>query len=92
MAIFVSNPTSAAITTLSPDSLDPSVMFSEEGFTEELAAAMQPSTAPTDASAKPLLDKLEDAGKKASDLQILPLRVKQLLLIQWLKSRYTNRH
>ena len=75
MAIFVSNPTSAAITTLSPDALDPSVMSPEEGFTEELAAAMQPSAAPTDATAKMPLDTLEDAGKKASDLQILPAEV-----------------
>ena len=75
MAIFVSNPTSAAITTLSPDALDPSVMSPEEGFTEELAAAMQPSAAPTDASAKSPLDMLEDASKKASDLQILPAEV-----------------
>lgn len=75
MAIFVSNPTSAAITTLSPDALDPLVMSPEEGFTEELAAAMQPSSAPTDASAKSPLDMLEDAGKKASDLQILPAEV-----------------
>ena len=75
MAIFVSNPTSAAITTLSPDALDPSVMSPEEGFTEELAAAMQPSAAPTDALAKTPLDILEEAGKKASDLQILPAEV-----------------
>jgi len=75
MAIFVSNPTSSAITTLSPDALDPSVMSPEEGFTEELAAAMQPSAAPTDAAAKIPLDVLEDAGKKASDLQILPAEV-----------------
>ncbi len=75
MAIFVSNPTSAAITTLSPDALDPSVTSPEEGFTEELAAAMQPSAAPTDALAKTPLDMLEDAGKKASDLQILPAEV-----------------
>ena len=75
MAIFVSNPTSAAITTLSPDALDPSVMSPEEGFTEELAAAMQPSAAPTDAPAKTPLVMLEEAGKKASDLQILPAEV-----------------
>ena len=75
MAIFVSNPTSSAITTLSPDALDPSVISPEEGFTEELAAAMQPSAAPTDAAAKIPLDVLEDAGKKASDLQILPAEV-----------------
>ena len=75
MAIFVSNPTSAAVTTLSPDALDPSVMSPQEGFTEELAAAMQPSAAPTDAPAKIPLDMLEDAGKKATDLQILPAEV-----------------
>ena len=75
MAIFVSNPTSAAITTLSPDALDPSVMSPEEGFTEELAAAMQPSAAPTDAPSKIPLDMLEEPGKKASDLQILPAEV-----------------
>jgi hypothetical protein len=75
MAIFVSNPTSAAITTLSPDALDPSVISPEEGFTEELAAAMQPSAAPTDALAKTPLDMPEEAVKKASDLQILPAEV-----------------
>ena len=75
MAIFVSNPPSAAVPTLSSEALDPSALAPEEGFTEELAAAMQPSAVPTDASAKPLLDKLEDAGKKASDLQILPAEV-----------------
>ena len=75
MAIFVSNPTSAAITTLSSDALDPSVMSPEEGFTEELAAAMQPSAAPTDALAKTPLDMPEEAVKKASDLQILPAEV-----------------
>ena len=75
MAIFVSNPTSSAITTLSPDALDPSVISPEEGFTEELAAAMQPSAAPTDALAKTPLDMPEEAVKKASDLQILPAEV-----------------
>ena len=75
MAIFVSNPTSAAVTTLSNDALDPSVMSPEEGFTEELAAAMQPSAAPIDGLAKTPLDLLEDAGKKAQDLQILPAEV-----------------
>ena len=75
MAIFVSNPTSSAITTLSPDALDPSVISPEEGFTEELAAAMQPSAAPTDALAKTPLDIPEEAVKKASDLQILPAEV-----------------
>ena len=75
MAIFVSNPTSSAIATLSPDALDPSVISPEEGFTEELAAAMQPSAAPTDALAKTPLDIPEEAVKKASDLQILPAEV-----------------
>jgi hypothetical protein len=75
MAIIASNPTSAAITTLSPDALDPSVMLSEEGFTEELAAAMQPFVAPTEALAKTPLDILEEAGKKLTDLQILPAEV-----------------
>jgi len=75
MAIFVSNPTSAAVTTLSNDALDPSVMSPEEGFTEELAAAMQPSEAPIDALAKTPLDLLEGAVKKATDLQILPAEV-----------------
>jgi hypothetical protein len=75
MAIFVSNPTSAAITTPSPDALDPSVISPEDGFTEELAAAMQPSAAPADALAKTTLDMPEEAGKKASDLQILPAEV-----------------
>ena len=88
MAIFVSNPTSAAITTLSPDALDPSVMSPEEGFTEELAAAMQPSAAPIDALAKTPLDLPEESVKKASDLQILPLRVRPVLLIHRLKIRY----
>ena len=75
MAIFVSNPPSAAVPTISSEALDPSALAPEEGFTEELAAAMQPSAVPTDAPANILLDKLEDAGKKASDLQILPAEV-----------------
>jgi len=75
MAIFVSNPTTPAVTPLSNDALDPSVIAPEEGFTEELAAAMQPSVAPSDAPAKPPLDNLQEVGKKASDLQILPAEV-----------------
>ncbi len=75
MAIFVSNPTTPAVTPLSNDALDPSVIAPEEGFTEELAAAMQPSVAPADAPAKPPLDNLQEVGKKASDLQILPAEV-----------------
>jgi hypothetical protein len=75
MAIFVSNPTSAAVQTLSSDALEPSAVAPEEGFTEELAAAMQPTAAPSDGSAKTPLDMLEEAAKKASDLQILPAEV-----------------
>ena len=75
MAIFISNQPSAAVPTLSSDALDPSALAPEEGFTEELAAAMQPSAVLADASAKMLLDNLEDASKKASDLQILPAEV-----------------
>jgi hypothetical protein len=75
MAIFVSNPTSAAVQTLSSDALEPSAVAPEEGFTEELAAAMQPTAAPSDVSAKTSLDMLEEATKKASDLQILPAEV-----------------
>jgi hypothetical protein len=75
MAIFVSNPTSAAVQTLSSDALEPSAVAPEEGFTEELAAAMQPTAAPSDVSAKTPLDMLEEATKKASDLQILPAEV-----------------
>ena len=50
-----------------PHALDPSVMLSEEGFTEELAAAMQPFVAPTEALAKTPLDILEEAGKKLEE-------------------------
>ena len=75
MAIFVSNPTSAAVQTLSSDALEPSAVAPEEGFTEELAAAMQPSAGPSDGSAKTPLDMLEETAKKASDLQILPAEV-----------------
>jgi hypothetical protein len=75
MAIFVSNPTSAAVQTLSSDALEPSAVAPEEGFTEELAAAMQPLAGPSDGSAKTPLDMLEEAAKKASDLQILPAEV-----------------
>ncbi len=75
MAIFVSNPTTAAVTPLSNDTPDLSVVVPEEGFTEELAAAMQPSVAPIEAPAKLLLDNLQEVGKKPSDLQILPAEV-----------------
>ena len=75
MAIFVSNPTSAAVPTLSSDALEPLAVAPEEGFTEELAAAMQPSAVTTEASETTPLDKLDEAGKKAADLQILPAEV-----------------
>ncbi|MCX7263478.1 MAG: flagellar hook-length control protein FliK [Burkholderiales bacterium] len=75
MAIFVSNPTSAAVPPLSSDALEPLAVAPEEGFTEELAAAMQPSAVPTEAAAITPLDKLDEAGKKAADLQILPAEV-----------------
>lgn len=75
MAIFVSNPTSAAVPTLSGDALEPLAVAPEEGFTEELAAAMQPSAVTTEASETTPLDKLDEAGKKAADLQILPAEV-----------------
>lgn len=75
MAIFVSNPTSAAVPTLSSDALEPLAVAPEEGFTEELAAAMQPSAVTTEASKTTPLDKLDEAGKKAADLQILPAEV-----------------
>ena len=75
MAIFVSNPTSAAVPTPSGDALEPLAVAPEEGFTEELAAAMQPSAVTTEASETTPLDKLDEAGKKAVDLQILPAEV-----------------
>ena len=75
MAIFVSNPTSAAVPTPSGDALEPLAVAPEEGFTEELAAAMQPSAVTTEASETTPLDKLDEAGKKAADLQILPAEV-----------------
>ena len=75
MAIFVSNPTSAAVPTLSSDAPEPLAVAPEEGFTEELAAAMQPSAVTTEASETTPLDKLDEAGKKAADLQILPAEV-----------------
>lgn len=75
MAIFVSNPTSAAVPTLSGDALEPLAVAPEEGFTEELAAAMQPSAVTTEASETTPLDKLDETGKKAADLQILPAEV-----------------
>jgi len=75
MAIFVSNPPSAAIQTLSSDALEPSAVAPEEGFTQELAAAMQAPAGLTDATANLRPDNTEDAAKKAPDLQILPAEV-----------------
>ena len=75
MAILVSNPTSAAVPTLSGDALDPSVVTPEEGFTEELAAAMQPAGVVSEALEQTRLDKLAEAEQKAVDLQILPAEV-----------------
>lgn len=75
MAIFVSNPPSAAAPTLSIDALDPAALAPEEGFTQELAAAMQAPGGLTEAPANLSPDNSEDAAKKASDLQILPAEV-----------------
>jgi len=75
MAIFVSNPPSAAIQTLSSDALEPSAVAPEEGFTQELAAAMQAPAGLTDVPANLSPDNSEDTAKKASDLQILPAEV-----------------
>jgi hypothetical protein len=75
MAIFVSNPPSAAAPTLSIDALDPAALAPEEGFTQELAAAMQAPAGLTEAPANLSPDNSDDAAKKASDLQILPADV-----------------
>ena len=72
MAIFVSNPTSAAVPALSNDALDPLAIAPEEGFTEELAAAMQPAGAALEALDQTRLDKLAEADQKSAGLQILP--------------------
>ena len=72
MAIFASNPTSAAVPTLSGDALEPSVLMPKEGFTEELAAAMQHPASLSEESARPSARSLEETAKKPSDLQILP--------------------
>ncbi len=75
MAIFVSNPTSAAVQALSGDALDPSAIAPEEGFTEELAAAMQPIGSGEEPIGKAILESQEEADQKATDLQILPAEV-----------------
>lgn len=75
MAIFVSNPTSPAVSALTSDTLDPLAAPPEEGFTEELAAAMQPPELATDATSKNAASKLASAELKSSELQILPAEV-----------------
>lgn len=75
MAIFVSNPTSAAPPPLIADGQDPTAVESLEGFTEELAAAMLPAGDAANVPAKPAVGTTEDPDKKASDLQILPAEV-----------------
>ena len=75
MAIFVSNPTSAAPPPLIGDGQEPTAVESVEGFTEELAAAMLPSGDAANVPAKPAVGSTEDPDKKASDLQILPAEV-----------------
>ena len=75
MAIFVSNPTSAAVPTLSSDALEPMAVAPDAGFTEELAAAMQPSALLTEAAAATSAEKLDESDKKLTDLQILPADV-----------------
>ena len=75
MAIFVSNPTSAAPPPLITEGQDPTVLESVEGFTEELAAAMLvPSTDPI-GTGKGTSENPETPEKKLSDLQILPAEV-----------------
>jgi len=75
MAIFVSNPTSVVTQPLSSDALDPAAVAANAGFTEELAAAMLPSGEASAAATKLTAEATEEAGKKASDLQILPAEV-----------------
>lgn len=75
MAIFVFNPTSAATPTLLPEGQDPSMLASDAGFTEELAAAMLPAGSVPNPSGKSTSDKPEEVEKKTPDLQILPAEV-----------------
>ena len=75
MAIFVTNPTSSAIPTVSTDAQDPSSGAADAGFTEELAAAMQPSEAVAQPAANGPSDKHDTADNKLTDLQILPAEV-----------------
>jgi hypothetical protein len=75
MAIFVSNPTSAAPPPLITEGQDPTVLESVEGFTEELAAAMLVPSAEPIATGKGASENPETPEKKLSDLQILPAEV-----------------
>ena len=75
MAIFVSNPTSAAAQPLIVEGQDPAAVETAEGFTEELAAAMLPAGDAANTSAKSLIDSAETLEKKIADLQILPAEV-----------------
>lgn len=75
MAIFVSNPTSAATPPLIAEGQDPAAIESAEGFTEELAAAMLPAGDAANTSAKSIIDSAEAPEKKIVDLQILPAEV-----------------
>lgn len=75
MAIFVSNPTSAAPPPLITEGQDPTILESVEGFTEELAAAMLVPSAEPIATGKGTSENPETPEKKLSDLQILPAEV-----------------
>ena len=75
MAIFVSNPTSNAVSSVPTDGLEPVTMGPETGFTEELAAAMHPPADLVEAAVSATSDKLDASDKKLADLQILPAEV-----------------
>ena len=75
MAIFVSTPTSAPPTAPSLEAIDPAVIASVPGFTEELAAAMQPIGLVIDTPNKVGQEKPEVQDQSPSDLQILPAEV-----------------
>ena len=75
MAIFVSTPTSAPPTAPSLEAIDPAVIASVPGFTEELAAAMQPVGLVIDTPNKVGQEKPEVQDQSPSDLQILPAEV-----------------
>ena len=75
MAIFVSTPTSAPPTAPSLEAIDPAVIASVPGFTEELAAAMQPVGLVIDTPNKAGQEKPEVQDQSPSDLQILPAEV-----------------